>query len=874
MNFTLDWNEYKKRARALVASGCVLLKNDRQALPLHPGETVSVFGRIQLDYFEYKSGTGSGGLVNAPYAVSVTEGLENAGIKINKELLRLYEDFEKEHPFDKGIGWAKEPYCQTEMPLTEEIVRKAAGTSDAAIVIIGRSSGEDKDAAPEKGSYYLTDEERSMLSLVCSRFRRTAVLLNTGAIMDMSWVSEFDPAAVMYIWQGGSEGGNGVADVLTGKTSPSGKLADTIAKKLEDYPSIAHFGDPEENIYAEDIFVGYRYFETFDRDAVLYPFGFGLSYTSFDVRVTRFTANGKEIRVDAEVMNMGDCPGREVVQLYFCPPQGKLGKAGRNLVRFAKTRELSPAEKQTVSLLFSVEEMASYDDGGVTGHKSAWVLEPGDYLIYCGTDVRSAKFAGSFSVPELKVTEQLEESLAPVKAFKRMSSNGSKPALEDAPLRTIDPTKRMLDERKDAEPCRGSQGLTLADVRDGKVKMDTFLSQLSDEDLICLSRGEGMCSPKVTAGIAGAFGGVTDSLKSFGIPVAGCSDGPSGIRMDSGAMAMSNPSGTLIACSFDTFAVAQLYEYQGKELRLNKIDMLLGPGMNIHRCPLNGRNFEYFSEDPYLTGTMASAELTAMHRSGVTGVIKHFACNNQEKGRNTANAVVSERALREIYLKGFEIAVKKGGAYAIMSTYGPVNGCWTAGNIDLCTVILRKQWHFSGIVMTDWSAMISDDQKEPDRKNVSAMIRAQNDIYMVNDDAASNSRGDDAEKALKSGKITRGDLLRNAKNILGVVMDSPAMEFFTGVKDEIRQIDRPTIHGMNQIFQPDVSVGKEGAVDLDIEGFGPCRRAGRLYDHHVCELGSCGERTDQHDAVFGRHREGQFHAVRYRRKDSGERASA
>ena len=833
MNFTLDWNEYKKRARALVASGCVLLKNDRQALPLHPGETVSVFGRIQLDYFEYKSGTGSGGLVNAPYAVSVTEGLENAGIKINKELLRLYEDFEKEHPFDKGIGWAKEPYCQTEMPLTEEIVRKAAGTSDAAIVIIGRSSGEDKDAAPEKGSYYLTDEERSMLSLVCSRFRRTAVLLNTGAIMDMSWVSEFDPAAVMYIWQGGSEGGNGVADVLTGKTSPSGKLADTIAKKLEDYPSIAHFGDPEENIYAEDIFVGYRYFETFDRDAVLYPFGFGLSYTSFDVRVTRFTANGKEIRVDAEVMNMGDCPGREVVQLYFCPPQGKLGKAGRNLVRFAKTRKLSPAEKQTVSLLFSVEEMASYDDGGVTGHKSAWVLEPGDYLIYCGTDVRSAKFAGSFSVPELKVTEQLEEALAPVKAFKRMSSNGSRPALEDAPLRTVDPTKRMLDERKDAEPCRGSQGLTLADVRDGKVKMDTFLSQLSDEDLICLSRGEGMCSPKVTAGIAGAFGGVTDSLKSFGIPVAGCSDGPSGIRMDSGAMAMSNPSGTLIACSFDTFAVAQLYEYQGKELRLNKIDMLLGPGMNIHRCPLNGRNFEYFSEDPYLTGTMASAELTAMHRSGVTGVIKHFACNNQEKGRNTANAVVSERALREIYLKGFEIAVKKGGAYAIMSTYGPVNGCWTAGNIDLCTVILRKQWHFSGIVMTDWSAMISDDQKEPDRKNVSAMIRAQNDIYMVNDDAASNSRGDDAEKALKSGKITRGDLLRNAKNILGVVMDSPAMEFFTGVKDETRQIDRPTIHGMNQIFQPDVSVGKEGAVDLDIEGFRTEAGSADIYAVHA-----------------------------------------
>ncbi len=832
MDFTLDWKEYAARSRAVAAEGCVLLRNEGQALPIREGETVSIFGRIQLDYQWYKSGTGSGGLVNAPYAVSVPEGLRGAGVRINEALYEKYRAFEEAHPFDKGPGWAQEPFSQQEMPLDEETVREAAASSDLALVILGRSSGEDRDVALQEGSWYLSQDEKNMLRLVCGIFRRTAVLLNVGAIMDMSWIGEFHPQAVMMLWQGGCEGGNAAADVLTGKVNPCGKLADTVALSIEDYPSTRNFGDARQNIYAEDIYVGYRYFETFAQDRVMYPFGFGLSYTDFDVAVTRFAAADRQIRVEARATNTGSRSGKEVVQVYYCPPAGKLAGAARNLVTFGKTRVLAPGESQTLSLLFSVEDMASYDDGGATGHRSAWVLEAGEYGIYVGTDVRRAAYAGRYVQPEDMVTEQLEEALAPVTPFQRMKAAGNRVTWETAPLRTISLAERIAAGRPEAEPCRGDHGIRLKDVKDGRASMERFLSQLSDEDLICLSRGEGMCSPKVTPGIAGAFGGVTDSLRHFGIPVAGCSDGPSGIRMDCGTMAFSNPSGTAVACTFNPFAVAQLYECQGRELRLNKIDALLGPGMNIHRNPLNGRNFEYFSEDPYLTGTMAAAELTAMHRSGVTGVIKHFACNNQEKSRNDADAVVSERALREIYLKGFEIAVKKGGASCIMTTYGPVNGVWTAGNYDLVTTILRNQWHFRGLVMTDWLPKINDEGGPATRENTAAMIRAQNDIYMVNEDAASNSRGDNAEKGLADGRITRGDLVRNAANICRVVMDMPVMEFFSGGEDHITEKDRPSMRGVTMYDQPGAEIGEE-PVELDVSGLHTEAGSANVYPLHI-----------------------------------------
>ena len=378
------------------------------------------------------------------------------------------------------------------------------------------------------------------------------------------------------------------------------------------------------------------------------------------------------------------------------------------------------------------------------------------------------------------MTQQLEEALAPVTPFFRLKPEAvcDKKTAEEAddslelemekeavPLRTISLVDRIRENRPEAAACSGDKGITLGDVYDKKAELDEFLSQLTDEDLACIVRGEGMCSPKVTPGTAGAFGGVTDRLKDFGIPVGCCADGPSGIRMDCGTHAFSLPNGTCLACTFNEALVEALFEMEGLELRRNRVDLLLGPGMNIHRNPLNGRNFEYFSEDPYLTGKMAAAQLKGMGKAGTSGTIKHFAGNNQEFSRNLADSVISERALREIYLKGFEIAVKEGGAISIMSTYGPVNGLWTAGSYDLLTTILRKEWGFDGLVMTDWWAKMNDEGQDGDTRNTAAMVRGQNDVYMVVSDAASNSAQDNTLEGLADGRITRGELLRSAAAI-------------------------------------------------------------------------------------------------------------
>lgn len=323
-------------------------------------------------------------------------------------------------------------------------------------------------------------------------------------------------------------------------------------------------------------------------------------------------------------------------------------------------------------------------------------------------------------------------------------------------------------------PYTGDKGYRLVDVADGKVTMEAFLAQLSDDDLAALTRGEGMCSPKVTPGTASAFGGVTKRLTEFGIPIACCSDGPSGIRMDTGALAFSIPSGTCLACSFNLVLVKELFDWLGMEVRSNEIDSLLGPGMNIHRHPLNGRNFEYFSEDPFLTGKMSVVQLRGLRESGVVGTIKHFCANNQEHRRTKVDAVISERALREIYLRGFEMAVREGAATSVMTTYGAVNGTWTASQYDLLTTILRGQFGFGGIVMTDWGASGSEENGVGTPQQTASMLRAQNDLYMVVTDAEANLGNDDTLQGLAEGRLTRGELLRAAYNICRFLLDTPA----------------------------------------------------------------------------------------------------
>lgn len=790
----LDWNEYLNVARSVVSEGCVLLKNEKNALPLKQDETVAVFGRIQTNY--YKSGTGSGGMVNVSKVTSILDGLKESGVvSVNQTLLDTYLAWEEEHPFEVGVGWGNEPWSQEEMPLEDALVKHVAKESDAAIVIIGRTAGEDKDSSNTPGSFTLTELELEMMKKVRASFDRMIVLLNVGNIIDMSFMDTVSPDAVMYVWQGGMTGGSGTADVLVGKVSPSGKLTDTIAYEISDYPSDQNFGDDDKNIYEEDIYVGYRYFETFAKDRVRYPFGFGLSYTTFATKVLSVEEQEKQIVVTAEVTNTGKTLGKEVVQVYASMPQGKLGKPAKVLVAYAKTKELSPNESQTLTLIASYADMASYDDSGATGHKSCFVLEAGNYQIFVGNSIADAKVGGSFEIKDCQVLEELQEALAPVEAFMRMrplEENGQlKISREPAPTATIDMEERRLSQIPEEISQTGDKDIKLVDVLDGKATMEEFVAQLTDEELASLVRGEGMGSSRVTPGTASAFGGVSDLLTAKGIPAVCCDDGPSGMRLDSGMKAFSLPNGTMIASTFNTELVKDLYEYTGVEMVANKVECLLGPGMNIHRHPLNGRNFEYFSEDPFMTGTMACAMSDGLHSAGVTGTIKHFCGNNQEKRRHFVDSVISERALREIYLKGFEMAVKESKAYTVMTTYGSVNGLWTAGIYDLTTTILRKQWGFEGVVMTDWWAQISERGVEPSKSNFAAMVRAQNDLYMCCADGSKNTSDENTMDALLDGRLKRSELQRTAMNVCNVAMHSQAMKRLINRADEIEIINRP-----------------------------------------------------------------------------------
>lgn len=780
-NYKLDMERYARLARQAVAEGCVLLENKDQILPLKKGEHVAVFGRMAFHY--YKSGLGSGGLVNTRYVTGIMDALkENKEILLDEKLIKIYTDWILENPYDEGQGWGRVPWSQKEMKVTEEMLG-CARDNDVSMIIIGRTAGEDQDNNAKAGSYYLTETEEDMIRRVCEVSKRTVVVLNVGNIIDMRWVKKYQPQAVLYVWQGGQEGGSGVADVLTGKICACGKLPDTIAADINDYPSTANFGDPFKNYYKEDIYVGYRYFETFAKDKVLYPFGYGLSYTTFEIKA-KISENTKDkFKVAVVVRNTGNVKGKEVVQVYAKVPQGKLGNPEKKLVGFVKTKELNPGEKEEICIVVPKYDMASYDDSGITGYKSCYVLEEGTYEIFAGSDVRSAEMAGCYE-EKFCVVEKLQESYAPVEKFKRMKAvlmpDGTYQAVtEDVPVRTVDPQKRRKEKMPEELAYTGDRGYKLVDVLDKKVTMDEFVAQIREDDLIAMFRGEGMCSPKVTAGTAAAFGGVTESLRTLGIPVGCCADGPSGIRMDCGTKAFSLPNGTLLGSTFNTKLVGELYEMVGQELRLNKIDSLLGPGMNIHRNPLNGRNFEYISEDPILTGRICAAQVKAMGKWGIGSTVKHFCANNQEVGRSTSDSVISERCLREIYLKGFEIAVKEGGARSVMTTYGSVNGLWTAGSYDLCTTILREEWGFEGIVMTDWWAKANYEGHGPEVSVKAPMIAAQNDLYMVVNDAKANPENDDVEEMLRAGKITLGELQRNASNILRFLIKSPSLLLMT-----------------------------------------------------------------------------------------------
>ena len=475
-DYILDWNKYTDTAVRVAEEGAVLLKNDREALPLTGGTKVALFGRMQKNY--YKSGTGSGGMVNVKHVVSILEGLQEAEeIEVDETLLQIYEDWEKENPVDPGVGWGKENWSQEEMPLADDVVHDAAARADVAVLVIARTAGEDRDNTAQKGSYFLSDKEEDMLGKVCAAFRKTVVLLNVGNIIDMTFVSKYDPAAVMYVWQAGMIGGTAVANLLTGKATPSGALTDTIARDLSDYPSSGNFGgdDLSKDFYAEDIFVGYRYFSTFAPSEVLYPFGFGLSYTDFEITPQVFTIGGKDMPAGVTassdltgeealqteavlkilVKNKGEYKGKKTVMLLAKTPADRIATPSRVLLDFGKTAELLPGESQELILRAGMERLASFDDDGRLLGRTGWVLPKGKYIFYAGENVVAAEEAGSFELSEDTMLEALDSAAKPLQAFDRLTIDSTAQAgadgevctkkYEPVPLREVEHVDTRLE---------------------------------------------------------------------------------------------------------------------------------------------------------------------------------------------------------------------------------------------------------------------------------------------------------------------------------------------------------------------------------------------------------------------------------------------
>ena len=756
--------------RAAAADGAVLLQNE--VLPLKAGTRVSVFGRIQLDWFY--TGYGSGGDVNAPYHVNLLDGLRGCEkLQVNEDLAAVYEQWVSENPADHGV-WGMWPRCHPEMPLTEDVLKQAALQSDQAVVVIGRSSGEDRENALEPGSFYLTEEEKELLRQVTGEFPKAVLLLNIGSCIDFSFLDEFSFGAVLLLWQGGMESGNAAADLLCGKVTPSGRLTDTIARDYADYPSAANFGNRAFNIYREDIYVGYRYFETFEQNRVRFPFGYGLSYTTFSLE----TWWDSPLCCTVKVTNTGDTySGRETVLLFVQKPCGKLGNPARELAAFGKTRLLAPGESQRLQLTVTREQLASYDDSGETGHKSSYVLQAGEYAFFVGEDVRSAQKVAALHQESSEVVRTLTEAAAPVRSFTRMTAvaceDGYKAEYRYAPQKTKNLKKTILDNLPREMPQTGDRGFRLTDVQAGRVSMEDFVAQLSLEELEAITRGDYvMNSPLGPKGNAGVFGGVLPSLREKGVPPITTTDGPSGIRLYDACSLL--PIGTLLACSFDTAMLENLFSHVGGEMRQRGTDVLLAPGMNIHRNPLCGRNFEYFSEDPLVSGRIAGAVVRGLQSQGVSACPKHFACNNQETNRNHNDSVLSERALREIYLKGFEICVKESAPRNIMTSYNKINGVWGHYQYELVQTILRGEWDYQGNVITDWWMRSAKSPEFPRLRDNAYRVRAGVDVLMPGGKQLSQKRNPDGTLLAtygKTGGITLGELQAAAIHVLRCALE-------------------------------------------------------------------------------------------------------
>lgn len=759
--------------RRAAADGAVMLENNG-ILPLKGGTRVALFGIT--GYESHYVGYGSGGDVNRPYAVSFADGIKNCDrLTLDPTIESIYREWNKKNPINNGF-WGHWPFYFPEMPLDNTTVENARNKNEVAVAVIGRAAGESRDCKLQKGSYYLADDEIAMLDALAEEFDDIVILLNIGGIFDMSWIEKYKKVigAILIVWLGGMEGGNAAADLLCGKAYPSGRLTDTIAKRYENYPSSANFGGKDFNEYKEDIYVGYRYFETFAKSKVLYPFGYGLGYTEFEISANTVEKSNDKFIFNVSVKNIGNTIGREVVQLYLSKPCGKLGNPEKILVAFVKTAELKSGESETIELIVETNQLASYDES-----KSAYIIESGKYEFFLGKSIRENEAVFTFEQAEDEIDCQCVQASAPIENLEVMSAyeyNGKR-IIKNRKARTkeYDLGKRILENLPEEIPQTGDKGFKLADVKSGKITMEQFVAQLSNNELEAISRGDYvMNSPLGAKGNAGAFGGVLQSLRAKGIKPVITTDGPSGIRLSACCSLL--PIGTLLACSFDPQLVEKVYSAVADEMFAKGSDVLLAPGMNIHRNPLCGRNFEYYSEDPYLTGKIAAAAVKGIQSHGASACPKHFACNNQEFRRNMNDSRLSERALREIYLKGFEICVREARPKNIMTSYNRINSVYGHYNYELCTAILRNEWGYKGNVITDWWMKNEKSPEFPLIRNQAYRVRAQVDVLMPGGGRIPRRKPDGTLlKSLgKEGGITLGELQRTACNVLRAVIDSNA----------------------------------------------------------------------------------------------------
>ena len=758
----------------VASEGIILLKNDNNVLPIENGDNVAVFGRCAYDYFD--CGYGSGGGVKKPYTTNLYDGLNKYGVNYNKELANLYNVWrlKPRNIPDQGF-WGHWPLNYKEMKLTKEIVNKAKEVSNKAIIVIGRAAGEDRECKLIEGSYYLTKEEREMLKMVTSVFDKTILILDIGNIMDFSFINDYNISSVLLPYQGGQESGIALGNVLSGNVSPSGKLTDTIAFKYEDYPSSSNFLGIDFNNYVEDIFVGYRFFETFAKDKVMYPFGYGLTYTNFKVELIENSCTNYTHTFKVLVKNVGKHTAKEVVELYLKKPGIKLSEPERELVAFAKTKTLNPGESEEVELKVNLLNFATYDDKSVISDAS-YVLEKGTYTFYLGENVRDAteiyKIKYNFDNVVKKVSH-----IMPLKkehVFKRMVNNNSAIEYEDVPTYDVDLKKIILNNLPKEIPLKQYEGHKLSDVKEGKISLEEFVSELTLDEMNILLHGAGaMNSPLGTKGNAGAMGGLTESLREKGIPPYIVNDGPQGMKVELPSTCL--PSGVLVASTWDTKLVEELFFEELKEMANRKIVCLLAPGMNIHRNPLCGRNFEYFSEDPLLSGSIAASVVRGVGHDGFTATPKHFFGNNQETNRTYNDSRMSERCARDVYLKNFEHMLRLSEPKQIMTSYNMVNSIYSHNNYYLTQIYLRDELGYKWNVMTDWWMRYKVSPEFPNVEGNAYRVRSRCDVLMPGSVSHTNNKeiGNSLlEHYGEDGAITLGEIERCVIDLLKTILDS------------------------------------------------------------------------------------------------------